>query len=95
MYFGPPPAQAYEEKTPVVKELRLFAFEGMPDKLENPAEDEQAGGIRPKSVKENAGKRDRERKKNSGDAQCVADAVDWVLMAGGILGDPLLVGTVA
>ena len=39
-YFGPPPAHAYKEKAPVVKELRLFSFEGMTDELENPSEDE-------------------------------------------------------
>jgi hypothetical protein len=77
-----------------VKELRLFSFEGVADELENPSEYEQAGGVGPQSVKENADHKDWERKKNSGNAQRVADTVDRVLMAGRILRDPLLAGAV-
>ena len=44
---------------------------------------------------ENAGYEDAHREQNNGNAQRVAGPVDGVLMAGGILRDPLLVGAVA
>ena len=37
--LGPPPADAYEQETPVGKKLRRLAFEGMADELENPSQD--------------------------------------------------------
>jgi len=46
-------------------------------------------------VKENAGQKDWERKKNGGNPQGMADPVDWVLMAGRIVRDPLLAGAFA
>ena len=39
--FRPPPADAYEEKTPVVEEFRGLAFEGVADELEKPSEKEE------------------------------------------------------
>jgi hypothetical protein len=39
--LGPPPADADEQKTPVAKEFRGLAFEGVADELENPSEQEQ------------------------------------------------------
>jgi hypothetical protein len=39
--FGPPPAGADQQETPVGKEFRGLAFEGMADELENPSEDKQ------------------------------------------------------
>ncbi len=43
---------------------------------------------------ENAGKKKQDRDQDGGDAQGVAGAVHVVLMAGGVLGDPLVVGAV-
>jgi hypothetical protein len=95
VYFRPPPAHTHEEKAPVVKELRRFVLESVTDKLEDPSECKQGGGIEPHSMQENADEKKCERKKNDGDAQGVADAIDGVLMAGGILRDPLLAAAVA
>src|SRR5690606_36954411 len=35
--FHQPPAEAHEQETPVLEELRRLAFEGMPDELQDPA----------------------------------------------------------
>ena len=40
--FRPPPADAYEEETPVVEEFRGLAFEGVPDELEKPSEEKKS-----------------------------------------------------
>src|SRR5689334_18344525 len=40
-YFRHPPSRAYQEKAPVMKELRKLAFKGMANELENPRDDEE------------------------------------------------------
>jgi hypothetical protein len=50
--FGPPPADTYEEKSPVVKELRFFPFKSVADELERPSTQKQDSGIEPEFVKE-------------------------------------------
>jgi hypothetical protein len=52
--FCPPPAHSDEQKTPVMKELRGFAFEGMADELERPSGQKQSERIRPQTVNESA-----------------------------------------
>jgi len=93
--FGPPPADADEEESPVVEEFWFFAFEGVADELENPSEYKKSQGVGPEAMHENAGDEDADRQKNQRDAQGVAGAVHRMLMAGGVLRDPLLAGAVA
>jgi hypothetical protein len=78
-----------------VEEFGCLAFEGVADELENPSEEEQEGGIQPKAMNEDAHDEERYGNQDSGDAERVAGTIDWVLMAGGVLGDPLLIGAVA
>ena len=53
MNLGPPPAHADEEKTPIVKELRLFALKCMADELERPSHKEKRQGVNPQTMNEN------------------------------------------
>ena len=53
--FRPPPADAYEEETPVVEEFRGLAFEGVSDELEEPSEKEKAERVGPEAMEEDAG----------------------------------------
>ena|ERR1700674_1149894 len=95
MDLGPPPAGAYEQETPVVKELRRFALEGMADELERPSRQEQAQRVGPQAVEEDAGKEQWKREQDGWDAKRVAGPINGMLMAAGVLGNPLLVGAVA
>src|SRR5262249_26816428 len=63
-------------------------------KLENPSGDKKDGGVKPEIVKEKASEEKCQRNKDRGNTKCVAGAVDRMLMARGILRNPLLVGTV-
>jgi hypothetical protein len=92
--FRPPPADAYEEETPVAEEFRGLAFEGVADELENPSEEKEAESVWPEAVDEDAGEKNCHREHDGWDAQGVAEAVYAVLVAGGVLRDPLLVGAV-
>jgi hypothetical protein len=93
--FGPPPADADEEESPVVEKFGLFALEGVADELEYPSQQKEREGVGPEAMHENAGSEDGDRQENQRDAQRVAGAVHRVLMAGGVLRDPLLTGAVA
>ena len=93
--LGPPPAHADEQKSPVVEKLRRLAFKGMTDELKDPSDDEQRQREPPEAVEEEPGGKDGYRKQNRGDAEGVAQAVDRVLMAGRVLGNPLLAGASA
>ena len=90
----PPPADADEEEAPVREKFRGLAFEGMADELENPSNDKEGEGIGPQAMNEDAGQKKRDGEQNRRYAQGVAEAVHGVLMAGGVLRDPLLVGAV-
>ena len=48
----PPPADADEEESPVAKEFRRLAFEGMADELENPSDHEQHQRVGPQAMEE-------------------------------------------
>jgi hypothetical protein len=87
--LGPPPAHSDQEKAPVMEELRLFAFKGVPDELQNPAKDKKTRRVGPERMEEDTGGENRERKHDQRDAQCVAETIDGVLMAAGILRHPL------
>ena len=93
--LGPPPADANEQETPVAEELRGLAFEGVADELEKPSEEEKTQSVGPQAMDEDAGYKYRDREDDGRDAQGVAEPVHAVLMAGGVLGDPLLVGAIA
>jgi len=93
--FGDPPANADEEKSPVVKELGWLAFEGVADELENPSDDEEDCSVGPEIVTKDSGDENAERNEDGRDAKRVTEAVDGMLMAGRVLRDPLLVGLVA
>ena len=95
MNLCPPPADADEEKAPVLKEFRRLALEGMADELENPSNDKQGERIGPQTMDEDAGQKKWDGEENRRYAQRMAEAVHGVLVAGGVLRDPLLVAAVA
>jgi hypothetical protein len=95
MNLGPPPTDADKQETPVVKELRLLAFERMADKLEHPPPQKKCQRIRPQAVNKDAGEKQDKRNQNRRYPKGVADAVYRVLMARGILRHPLFVATAA
>lgn len=78
-----------------MEELGGLAFEGVADELEDPSEDEQGEGVGPEAVVDDAGQEDWDRQQNRWDAERVTGAVDGVLVAGRVLGDPLFTGAVA
>ena len=78
-----------------MEELGFFTLERVADELEDPSQQEKRESVGPQAMHENAGHEDADREKNQRDAQSVADAVDRMLMAGGVLRDPLFAGAVA
>jgi hypothetical protein len=78
-----------------VKELRRFAFKCVPDELEDPSDQKERESINPHTVNEDACDKKRNRDKDSGDAKGVACLVHRMLMAAGVLCDPLLASAVA
>lgn len=78
-----------------MEELRWLALKGVADELEDPSEDEESGGVDPEMMDEDAGDRDGGREQDQRDAEGMAEAVDGMLMAGGVLGDPFGAGAVA
>jgi len=93
--LGPPPADADEEESPVAEKLRRLAFEGVADKLKNPSQDKERERIRPQTMHKDAADKNRDGEQDGRNPQRVAGPVHGVLVAGGILRDPLLVGAVA
>jgi hypothetical protein len=91
----PPPTDTDEQKTPVLEELRRFALEGVPDKLEHPSKYEQGQPIPPQAVEEYAPEKKWEREQDNRNAQGVTNPVHGMLMAGGVLCNPLLVSAIA
>jgi len=94
-HFGPPPARAYEQKPPIVKELRLFALKCVADELEYPPENKQARGIDPKEMNENTHDEEHQRDHDEGNAKGMAKPVHRMLMAARILRNPLFVAASA
>src|SRR5512146_2547514 len=94
-HLGEPPAQAYEQKSPIVEEFRLLAFEGVADELQHPAEDEQTHRVPEQGMHEHRGHKQGQRNHDRGNAEGVAEAVYGMLMAGRILRDPLLAALAA
>jgi hypothetical protein len=93
--LGPPPAHADEKKSPVAKELRRLAFKGVADELKDPSEDKEGERVGPQIMKEDAGHKNWYREQDGRDAQRMAGSVHWMLVAGGVLRDPLLAGAAA
>src|SRR5262249_25149431 len=85
-----PPAEADEEKPPVVKELRRLSLEGVTDELEHPADDEQHGGPLPEAGNRDRRGEQRERQHDQRDSDGVTEPVDRVLMARRVLRDPFV-----
>src|SRR5258706_2007576 len=92
---GTPRARADEQETPVVEEFRRLALEGMADELEHPSGDEKTERIGPQAMEEDTAKKEWKREQDGRDAQGMADAVYGMLMAAGVLRDPLLASAVA
>jgi hypothetical protein len=90
-----PPADANEQKAPVVEKFGRLAFESMADELKNPSGYEKDGAIQPEVVPKKTGHKNRERNQNGGNAQRMANTIDRVLMAGRVLLDPLFAGAIA
>ena len=78
-----------------MEEFRRLAFKSMADELEKPSGEEKAERVGPQAMEENAGKKYWEREQDGRNAQGVAGPVYRILMAGSVLGDPLLTGAVA
>jgi hypothetical protein len=66
--FCPPPADADEEETPVVKEFGFFAFEGVADELENPSDQKKTESVGPQAMQEDAGQEDADGQENQRNA---------------------------
>ena len=75
-----------------MKKFWFFALEGVADELQHPSQDEEDCGVAPEPMEENAGQEDDERKQNGGNSERMACPVDGILVASGILRDPLLAG---
>src|SRR5690242_1610261 len=67
----------------------------MADKLENPSDDEETESIEPESMKKESSDSQRNRDENRGNSERVAGAISRMLMAAGVLGDPLFGSAVA
>jgi hypothetical protein len=93
--FGPPPAGADEQETPVVEKFRGLAFKSMADELENPSGEKKPERVGPQAMEEDAGKKYWEREQDGWNAQGMTGAVYGMLVAAGVLGDPLLTGSIA
>ena len=78
-----------------MKKFRRLAFEGVPDELENPSDEEQSQRIQPQPVEEDAGDKKWGRKQDGRDAQRVTHPVHRMPMTGAVLLDPLLVAASA
>ena len=78
-----------------MKEFGWLAFKGVADELEDPSDHEQSQRVGPQAMEEDAGEKNGDRDHNRRNAEGVADAIDGVLVAAGVLRDPLFAGAVA
>ena len=78
-----------------MKELGRFAFKCVADELKDPSQQKQRERIHPQATHKKAGPKHRNREQNRRNAQRVAEPVHRMLMAGGILRDPLPARAVA
>jgi len=78
-----------------MEKLGFFAFEGVSNELQDPANDEGRHGVPPERVKEDAGYGHSRCQHDQRNAKGMAKTVDRVSMAASILRDPLLAGASA
>jgi hypothetical protein len=95
VYFGPPPADAYEQESPVTEEFGGFTFEGVADELQNPSKDKEGQGDEPQAMVEKSCQENRDRNQNRGYSEGVAEPVHRMLVTAGVLRDPLFASAVA
>ena len=88
-HLGPPPAHAHQQKAPVLEELRWFVLKGVADELQKPAKDEESGGKHPERMIKNCRDAKCQRNHDQGYANAMAEPVDRMSMAAGILRNPL------
>ena len=72
-----------------MEKLRLFVFKGVADELQKPAKDKESGGKHPERMIENGGHGQRQRHHDQRNAKAMAEPVDRMSMAAGVLRDPL------
>jgi hypothetical protein len=92
---GEPPPQSNEEEAPVTEELRRLLFEGVSDKLEDPADEKQDKRDPPKAADKGCDQEEREGASDERNANRMAGPVGWMLMTLLVLRDPRLDGLVA
>jgi len=93
--FRGPPAGAYQQKPPVREEFRRLAFEGVTYKLENPPNNKKSESQGPETVQKRSSEKQDQRQNDQRNADGVAEAIDRMLMAGGVLRDPVIPGAIA
>ena len=91
--LGPPPAHPDKQESPIVKKFRLFALERVADELEGPSRDEKHKRIKPQSMNDDGPEEQYDRQQNCRNTHGMEYPVYRVLMAAGILRDPLFVRT--
>lgn len=72
-----------------MKKFRRLSFKGVPNELKDPAQQEQGSRHNPEEVIKKSGDSHCERDKDRRNAVSVAKAVHRMLMATGVLRDPL------
>ena len=89
--FGPPPADADEQESPVAEEFGRLAFKGVADELEDPSDCEQRQRVKPQPMIEKADEEDPNRDQNGRNAKRVAEAIDGMLVTARVSRDPMLI----
>ena len=87
-HFRHPPAGAYEEEAWVFEEFRGFAFDGVADELERPADDEERDRRGPEAMPEDGREEQRQRQDDERNSESVAEPVQRMLMALCVFADP-------
>ena len=72
-HLGKPPAQADQQESRILEELRRLALEGVADKLQHPAEDEQRRRHGPEALDEPRDDKQRQRHRDQRDAEGVTE----------------------
>ena len=90
-----PPADAHKQKSPVLQKLRRLAFERVSDELKQPADDEESAGYPERQAQPDCERHKYQRQHDQRNAQCVAGAIERMLMAARVLPDPLVPGAVS
>ena len=91
-HFGPPPAHAYQQKTPILKELWRLVLKRVANELQKPAKNEESGGEHPQGMIEDSCYAQREREHDQRNSQTMAKPVDRMRVAARVLRDPLFAG---